>query len=580
MRKIYIYFTLLLIIVFTSCDADYLNRYPLDTISDATYFASPDDLKTYMNSFYSTTFFAGYPNHGGDFDSDNQVGTNVNTRLQGTRVVSTSGSIGFGWIRRVNYFFDHYKKVEENYDLKDYQQYLGEAYFFRALSYYNMLQTYGDIQWITHELNTDSPELYNPRDSRDLVASNIILSLDSAAMYLTQDKTEGKGRINRWMALLIQSRIALFEGTWQKYHAGTPFGISSSNETKFLQKAADASSELIQSGPYDIYAKGDILNDYRELFAMQDYSSNEEIMFWRFYDNDLSKGERAFSNDRNHRMEFPNNYSITKQLADSYLCNDGKPISVSPLFKGHESLKDEMKNRDPRFFQTIATHDEVWRIQKNGTVEYWGKVYDNLNSNSAHNSPGGYINIKGYNPDMNFHVQQYEESPRVIYRYAEALLNYAEAKAELGSLTQGDLDLSINKLRSRVGMPSLKLDNIENDPNWDFPSLSPIINEIRRERRVELACEGYRWDDIARWAAADELIKGQRPKGFKASQLPTNPYPVDENGFLDPFKNAMPEGYGFVLGRDYLTSIPLSELVLNPNLTQNPGWQDISRDEE
>lgn len=577
MKKIYLFISILFAVVFMSCDEDYLNRYPLDAISDVNYFKTPEDLKTYMNSFYSTSFFAKYPNHGADFDSDNQVGSNVNTRLQGTRVVSTSGSISFSWIRRVNYFFDNYSKVKENHELKKYQQYLGEAYFFRALSYYSMLQSYGDMQWVAHELKTNSPELYNPRDSRDLVATNIILALDSAVMYLTPEKTKGQGRINKWIALLIQSRVALYEGSWQKYHAGTPFGVTGTDPNKYFQKATDAALELIESGPYDIYTTGDPMNDYRELFALQDFSKNEEIMFWREYNNDLSKGDREFTNDRNHRMEFPNDNSITKQLADSYLCIDGKPITVSPLFVGHESLKDEMKNRDPRFFQNIATPNEVWRIHKNGTIEYWKQVYDKLNTNAAHNSPAGYINIKGYNPDMNFHVLQYEESPGIIYRYAEALLNFAEAKAELGTIKQTDLDISINKLRKRVGMPDLKLDNIVIDPNWDFPSLSSIINEIRRERRVELACEGYRWDDIARWAAADELIVGKRPKGFKASQLTTNPFPVDANGFLDPFQKAIPNGYGFILGRDYLNSIPISELVLNPNLTQNPGWEGIEK---
>ena len=572
MKRLSIYISLLLIIGLTACDDDFLNLYPLDAISDVNYFTTPEDLETYMNSFYSTTYFAKYPNHGADFNSDNQVGTNVNTRLQGTRVVATSGSIGFGWIRRVNYFFDNYKKVEEGYELEDYQQYLGEAHFFRALSYYTMLQQYGDIQWITHELKTDSPELYNPRDSRDLVATNIIASLDSAAMYLTADKTRGQGRVNRWMALLIQSRVALFEGTWQKYHANTPFGVPNANPEKYLQKAADAALELIESGVYGIYSTGNPESDYYDLFALQDYYNNSEIMFWREYNNELSRGSSSFTNDRNHRMEFPNNNSITKELADSYLCIDGRPISTSPLFQGHNSLSDEMENRDPRFYQNIATHDRVWRIHRDGTVEYWGEVYDRLNSNAAHNSPAGYINIKGYNPDMNYHVQQYEESPGIIYRYAEALLNYAEAKAELGQITQTDIDISIKELRDRVGMPNLDLSNIPHDPNWDFPDLSPIINEIRRERRVELAVEGYRWDDIARWAAADELIVGKRPTGFLASQITEVPFPVNDDGFLDPFKNAMPNGYGFDVNRDYLNSIPLTEMVLNPNLTQNPGW--------
>ena len=228
--------------------------------------------------------------------------------------------------------------------------------------------------WITHELKTDSPELYNPRDSRDIVASNIILALDSDAMYLTSEKTKGQGRINKWIALLIQSRVALFEGTWQKYYAGTPFGVVGSNPNKYFQKAAEAALKLIKEGPYSIYSTGDPLNDYSELFAMQDWFTNPEVMFWREYNNDLTRGDEAFTNDRNHRMEFPNGNSSTKQLADSYLCIDGKPISVSPLFEGYETLVNEMKNRDPRFFQNIAPHDGIQKINKDGTKVYWNAV--------------------------------------------------------------------------------------------------------------------------------------------------------------------------------------------------------------
>src|SRR5690606_34069767 len=155
-------------------------------------------------------------------------------------------------------------------------------------------------------------------------------------------------------------------------------------------------------------------------------------------------------------------------------------------------------------------------IMANGTTQNWSTVYNRLNSNSDHMAPTGYIIQKGYNPNMQYHVQQYEETPSILYRYAEVLLNFAEAKAELGEINQTDLDNSINKLRARVGMPNLMLGSIANDPNWDFPQLPPLINEIRRERKVELVGEGFRWDDIARWAAADELIVGQRPKGLKA----------------------------------------------------------------
>ncbi len=560
-------------VMLTACDDDFLERTPLDAVTAPNYFKNPNDLKAYVNQFYSNSFFPKYGVHGNDFDSDNQISAAPDRRLEGSRTILTSGSIAFGNVRSINYFFENYKKVEEGYKLGEYQQYLGEAYFFRALIYYNLLKTYGDIQIITKVLGTTSPELYNPRDARNLVTDYIISSLDSAAIHLTADKTRGAGRINKWMALLIQSRIALYEGTWEKYHAGTPFGVDGGNPEKYLSKAAEAAHKIISSGIYNVYSTGKPARDYKDLFSLQDYSSNTEVMFWREYDNDLSRGDVDFVNDRNIRMEAPLGRSITKTLADAYLCTDGRPIAASPLFGGYENIRKEVINRDPRFSQTIAPPEDVWKIFADGKTQYWEEAYARLNSTADYNSPGGYIIQKGYNPNMVYHVQQYEETPSILYRYAEALLNYAEAKAELGTITQQDIDISIKKLRERVGMPNLVIADIATDPLWDFPTLSPVINEVRRERRVELALEGFRWDDIARWAAADELIVGKRPKGFKASQIKgSNPFPVDDQGFLDPFKNAIPNGYGFRLDRDYLLSIPTSEIVLNPNLTQNPGW--------
>ncbi|MDD4108843.1 MAG: RagB/SusD family nutrient uptake outer membrane protein [Prolixibacteraceae bacterium] len=557
-------------ILLISCDEDFLQRAPLDQVTSLDFFNSPNDLKTYLNQYYTSGYFPGYYNYGNDFGTDIQINRTVNTRLEGTRTVATSGSIGFGGVRSINYFFDNYKKVEKGYQLKDYQQYLGEAYFIRALIYFNFLKSYGDIQWYTTELGTSSPEIYNSRDPRNIVADNIILALDSAAMYLTEEKTNGAARINKWIALLMQSRVALYEGTWQKYHAGTAFGVSNPQPEKYFNKAVEAASTVIESGKYNIYSTGNPLTDYKDLFSQMNYSNNTEVMFWRNFVNELIRGN--WNNDRNYRMETPSGNSITKQLADVYLCTDGKPITDNPLFKGYATLLDEKQNRDPRFFQTIATPDDVWKVYEDGTVLYWNELYDELNSTADFTSPGGYVILKGYNPRMIYHIQQFEETPWIIYRYAEVLLNYIEAKAELGTITQADVDKTVKKLRDRVGMPNLILTDITVDPNWDFPALSPVINEIRRERLVELACEGFRWDDIARWAAADELIVGKRPKGFFAAQVEVNPFPVDQDGFLDPFRNAIPNGYGFKINRDYLNSIPTTEIVLNPNLVQNPGW--------
>ena len=174
----------------------------------------------------------------------------------------------------------------------------------------------------------------------------------------------------------------------------------------------------------------------------------------------------------------------------------------------------------------------------------------------------------------------------IYFRYAETLLIYAEAKAELGTITQEDIDKTINALRTRVGMPGLTISNITTDLNWEFTNLSPLLQEIRREREVELACEGFRRDDIFRWAAADELIVGHRPKGAKKQQWENYPdvtenflavvanLPVDNNGYIDPYAvyASMAEGYKFQLDRDYLSPIPTNEITINPNLSQNPGW--------
>ncbi len=574
MKKLKIAISLIaLIIIFNACNDDFLDRTPLDQVGSTDFFKSPADLMTYVNQFYTRSMFPYFREHGGDFGSDNAITNDIDPWLDGTMTLDDARNINFSNVRAINYFFDNYERVEEKADLEEYQQYLGEAYFFRAMIYFSLLQQYGDIQWYTTTLGTQSPELYDPRTPRNVVADNIIATLDTASLYLTEEKTDGCSRINKWIALLIQSRVALYEGSWEKYHNGTPFGVSNADPDKYFNKVIESTTAIMNSGLYGIYSTGDPASDYHELYILRDYSSNSEVMFWRKFDNLLGKGEAVFRNQPNHQGEFPYDHSYTKELADSYLCTDGKPISVSPLFQGYSSIQVEMQNRDPRLYQTIASPDVPWFIYENGTMQTWGEVvYDLLNTSAQYNSPAGYVNRKGYNPLKIYHVPQYEETPAIIYKYDEVLLNYAEAKAELGSITQSDIDKTIKLLRDRVGMPNLNLSSITVDPSWSFPDLSPIINEVRRERRVELAAENLRLFDLYRWAAMDELIVGKRPKGFLASQLTVNPYPVDENGFLDPYRDKIPNGYGFDVNRDYLRPIPKDQLILNANLTQNPGW--------
>lgn len=580
--------TVALSAILVSCDDDFLERYPLDQVSQADYFSQPADLEVYMNDFYCLASFPNtyayvlappttqVPNYTiSSTYKDNDRNANIeydsrldmDARLVGSRTVSNSGPWNFDWIRNVNYFFDNYRKCQG--DFSGYKQYVGEAHFFRALYYFRLLKLFGDVPWNSTVLGTSSPELFNPRTPRHLVADSIIADLDKAALYLSAEKGTGAGRLNKWVALLFQSRVALYEGTWQKYHADDDFKAAVSNPAKYLNKAVEAATAVMQSGLYNIYSTGKPEADYYDLFIQRTYSGNSEALFWTQFSVTL-----GLEHNKNFTKQYPRQLGITKQLADAYLCNDGKPISVSGKFAGYNTLADEAKDRDPRYYQTIFTPAVPWEVDAQGNTKLWQEIYVMLNGNygSTYESPTGYHMRKGYDPRLIYHDTNHEDGPNILFRYAEVLLNYAEAKAELGTLTQDDINLTVKKLRDRVGMPNLNLGSITADPKWDFPTLTPTINEIRRERLVELACEGFRWDDIARWAAADELIVNQRPKGAKKAQFVGTMYDADAEGFLDPAAKKMPGGYQFRLNRDYLDAIPESQLTLNPNLTQNPNW--------
>jgi len=566
----------LLSLISVSCEKDLLDKAPLDEITSADFFKQTSDLNIYMNRFYTldllpfATMGDAYDRGIFEFDlnSDNEIEqSTVDDRLNGVGTVPASGGgWNYSYARKINFFFDNYKKCKDDFD--QYKKYVGEAHFFRALIFYQLLQRFGDIVWYDHMLTTTSPELYAPRMPRNEVMDKILADLDSAAMYLPEDKNDGGLRPDKWVALAYQSRFALYEGTWEKYHAGDPFGVQNADPEKYLRKAAEAAEAIMNSGRFGVYSTGHPEKDYNDLFILRDYGDNPEIMFWKKFNKELN-----ITNYRNIEFLFPFGIGLTKSVADAYLCTDGQPIAVSPLFGGYDTIADEMKDRDPRFTQTIWTPDDPWMIE-DGVTTSWGEgVYSKLFSKSKYSTPTGYVLRKGYNPDASTHDLSGEDNPAYFIRYAEVLLNFAEAKAELGTITQGDIDRSINQLRDRVEMIHLDMSNITADPNWEFPDVSPLINEIRRERRIELLCEGFRWNDIARWAGADELIVGKRPRGFKpGDKFPKNKFPVDGNGFMDPFLNMIPDGYGFVLGRDYLDPLPIDQQTLNPALKQNPGW--------
>ena len=567
-----------------SCSKDFLERYPLDELSPQEYFRNANDLKLYANRFYTLL-----PSHGGygggtfwtDQNSDNLVPEVPNKRLSGIRTIPSTGE-GWEWsdIRQANYFLDHcYNNLEDTLSCNIY---IAEVKFFKAFLYFDKLMTFGDVPWFTSALSTNSPELFNPRDSRKVVADSIIACLDFAIANLQPKSNTEPFRVNKETAMLLKARVCLYEGTWEKYHQGTLFGVQNENGTAFLQKAADASSDLMQLGTCHLY-QGPAGQEYWSLFNQLDYSDNPEVLMWRKYDVNL-----GITHYLGQYLPFAaGDIGISKSFVDDYLCTDGKPISVSSLFMGYDSIPLEAMNRDPRMAQSVFLPGDVQIANPPPGAMAMKYSKPSLDGVGQFRATTGYCLYKGVNTDYNQQTGAGGTMASIIFRYTEALLIYAEAKAELGTITQADIDITVNEIRDRVGMIHLTMNNITQDPDWDFPELSPLINEIRRERRIELSFEGLRWDDLARWSA-DQLISNQKPRGIKyaGSNLEGTYYNfdgqpsivigenvfVDAGGFIDPYQYILPTGFGFDPGRDFLSPIPSDELTLNQNLVQNPGW--------
>lgn len=560
---------------FVSCNKDFLNLNPADQISDPEFWKSTQDMELYVNGLYSVLPSWLLSGSGGnpllDAGTDMAIAVGLwlptKNRLDGAINVPSSGG-GWNWtsVRDVNYFLENASRVPDG-GLKDH--YIGEAYFFRAWNYFTLLKQFGDLPIVTKTLAPgDDDVLYGPRSPRTEVANFIISDLDMAVSKLKKKNEVPAQRISRDIASLFESRVCLYEGTWEKYHKNDAFK-GSTDGNAFLTKAAQAAKAVIDGGIYSL-TTGNPKQVYYELFNQINLSSNPEILLWRSYST--AQGDQF----TNQLWNWPQGSGYTQEMVQMYLCTDGLPISLSPLYKGENDIRDVIQNRDPRFVQSVMNPGDPILINlKNDTTKYTLPVLG-----GAQNDPTGYESQKFRRPQLDPATGSYSgEQAYIIFRYAEALLNYSEARAELGQLTQGDLDLTINKLRTRVGMPPMVLASIPTDPNWpDYGyTLTNSLYEIRREREAELLTEGFRLDDLMRWAA-HKLFVGKRPKGayYSAELKAAYPnLPVDANNFLDPYKTALNGangGWGFNPAKNYLMPLPTNELTVNTALKQNPGW--------
>ena len=580
------------LLVLGACNDEFLERYPLDRISNETFWKTENDLLVYNNGLYNLArndndipilmaHDEGFNSHKYSVWMLDEYADNIAPRharhlpyqqlRAGKHIVPNSASgdgqwygyKGWNFIRAINIGLENY--YTGGLPTATVDKYAAEARLFRGWFYADKVSKFGDVQWIDKELKPDSEELYGPRNPRKEVMDKVLEDLNFASQKLPANWGDGgaPGRLNRWAALLVKARICLFEGTWRKYH-----GLG--DHDKWLQEAAAAASELIEKGPYKLYSTGKPDEDYNAYHRVLDLTGNPEVMYWRKY---------RLGVFTNHVQSYHKDYNggATKNMVEDYLCTDGLPINLSPLYKGDATIEDVFENRDPRLRQTI-----LHPLDKDKYTFGLGDklAYPRLpGMEGGHKAETGYHIIKVYNAaDQIGKAFNTAEAPGIILRLAEALLILAEAKAELGTITQADIDMTINKLRDRVGMPHLDMANVPVDPRYTADGISPLLAEIRRERRVELFMEGFRYDDLRRWKQGKKLL--QPDLGMRYDDVAKARYTkavvkttmVDGVPYIDVYQGTDWANPVFDESKHYLWPIPLNDLAQNPNLKQNPGW--------
>ena len=573
---------------------DQLDRYPKDKLTPDKFFRNEQECQLYTNDFYTifpTTVYG---------ESADVIAKNVLTsEVLGNRTVPATAST-WKWekLRDINFFLEYSSNCKDR-DVR--LQYEGLARFFRAYFYFEKVKYYGDVPWVDRPLASNEEELYKGRDSRDLVMSKVIEDLDFAIEHLSP--TKETYRVSEWTALALKSRVCLFEGTFRKYH-----GLDDADY--YLAECVSAAGTFIEKSGYTIYKSGS--TPYLNLFSSINAISSE-IILARAFNTAIGLKHDVNGYLTGTTMGRP---GLLKNVANMYLMKDGTPFTSQPGWETMQ-LPDESKNRDGRFAQTVRTPG-------------YKRIDDD--KESAPNLAAtmtGYQLVKFLLP-AKYDAYQASTSDMPLFRTAEVYLNYAEAKAELGTLTQEDLDKTIKPLRERAGVANLSLEWANANPDPYLASAETgyanvtgankgVILEIRRERTIELIAEGHRYYDMVRWKEGkmfEQEFKGMyftpgmNSDGYRIYDLDgsgdvsaldvclytTSSAPkAADHPELAVIKTFLKIGSAFELtgatggniivhnteteprewreDRDYLYPLPLSQIQFAPDkIKQNPNW--------
>lgn len=579
----------------TACNDSYLEKYPETELSEETFFQSPKDMEVYLNNLYKELSYSSddlYSDNIGNYTGNNEFDNLLRGSIDEKNVGGWSKEEDKDWynLRKANVLLANAHKATG--DQSEINHYVGVARFFRANFYFKMIKRYGSAPWYSHPLKTNDPDLYKGMDSRELIADSIMADLQYAVDNVKA--IDSRTYLNKWAMYSLMARFALHEGTYRKYH--TELNLTETANA-FLEKAVWATGKIMESGLFEITGEG--AEGYRNLFCVGDLSGNKEMILYADYDRTLGRGSNTPS-----VLDWT--WNLSRSLADSYLKLDGTPATSDPAYT--KKLYTEMfEGRDPRMAETIMPA---------GFITSGDKLPHKTKPDF-----GNLPQLKFYPriPELNSGYDAgYNDLP--IFRYAETLLINAEAKAELGTITQEDVDATINLLRKRVKVANMQLSALTVDPvlTKQYPNVSgnnvAVILEIRRERRVELACEGFRRDDLMRWKAGklmEEPAEGIYIPQFGAYDVTGDGIPdiailyspdqtagltkeeleklnvytlFDKDGKESNFY--LSEGdkgnIRFVKNRNnprkfeepkcYYFPIPFKQVQLNPNLKQPMGW--------
>lgn len=583
-----------------SCNDDFMDRTPETEINKESFFNTANDLDLFIIGLYN---FSGIGIYQADATTDN-ASTTGNTEIKNIMTGNASAAtISTGWghddweqLRKANFFLENMVSAQISDTEKAHYEGLGR--YFRARFYVDKVQRFSDVPWVDKALEvSDEDYLFAGRDSREFVVSKILEDFAYAAEHV--NPTSSLGAVNKWVVLQEYSRFVLYEGTYRKYHA--ELNLASSADA-LLETAYTLSDQIMREGGFAIHNTGNPDADYGSLFFNESLDNNREVILGRFYSNNVLNADSWPGMFGNYE------YYPLRDLVQSYLMKDGSYFTDQSGYAQFSFVR-EFENRDPRLAQSYAYPG--WELVYSHTYAQGAGLYvQQLAKNFS-----GYHQIKGFQNTLSLETRNNLDIP--LYRYAEVLLNFAEAKAELGLLTQEDLDRSINILRDRVAMPHLTLgkaiDPIMSAKHANVQSTQRnMVLEVRRERRVELAFEGFRFSDLMRWnlgkllenkregiyfsalgqhdltgdgipdimllqaSASIPEVKEKNSLGRELLYYRVGTFGQDVGVFLSQGNSGTVETIEqtgtFEEPKYYYRPIPQAEIVLNSNLTQIFGW--------